>query len=243
MIVAMSGSAVVAVAALFGAVQETRPEPPIGSRIPAPIYQEESVDEATRAVALRVLDRMGDCVVKADPNGSMALLMTVPGSAESSRQLDLLRPRLPTCLTEAARGTDLYGTLKMQTNGNALKGAIAGSLYRLQFSARPPGSLPKPTSVSPIAPPSSNPKDRKLVETFGFGQCLADRDPEAVRRLVLSKAGSGDEQAALSQLTSQMPACVTVGTTIKMDRNSLRGLLAQSLYRWSITAAQATPGR
>src|SRR5438270_5184268 len=107
----------------LAALQNERPEPPLGSRIPAPAYQEEHVDEAPRAEAFRVLQRLGECVVKADARRSMALLMTNPGTTERLPALDAVKALLPACLGTAAQGTALYGTLKLQLNETDVRGA------------------------------------------------------------------------------------------------------------------------
>ena len=228
--------------ALAAAAQVAAPNAPIGSRIPRPAYEEERVDEASRTEAFRVLQRMGTCLVKADAQSSMALLSTIPGTPAGHRALDKLKPRMPNCLGVATEGSQLFGALKLQTKESTLRGAIADALYRLQFSSRPPRSLPKPAGVAPIMPPEqSDPKDAQLIAAFAFAQCLTQAQPAAVHDFIVSKAGSAEEQAALAQLAPSMSPCVSSGTTIKTERNSLRFLLVESLYRWSITAAQA-PG-
>jgi hypothetical protein len=172
----------------------------------------------------------------------MALLMTNPGTDIGYQALNKLKPLLPDCLVKASQGTELYGTLNLQISTPVLRGAIAATLYRLQFGNRPPTALPKPPAVALIMPPEeSDPKAAQWTEWYAFTQCLTGARPEGVRQFVFSKPGSNEEVAALSQLREFMPPCVSTGTTVKTNRNSLRFILADSLYRWSITAAQS-PG-
>jgi len=117
-------------------------------------------------------------------------------------------------------------------------GAVAQALYRVQFAARPPSSLPTPASVAPIMPPASGEKYRQLLASYAFAQCLVKAQHDTVRRLVLSKVGSTEETAGFSQVQQFMGPCVE--GSVKADRNSLRLMLAQALYRWSITAAAAS---
>ena len=230
--------------ALLGA-QSERSEPPIGSRIPRSGYEEEQADAASRVETFAVVERFGACIVKANAKGSMALLMTNPGTDTGYQALNKLKPLLPNCLEQASLGTELYGTLNLQISTPVLRGAIAATLYRLQFGNRPPAALPKPAAVALIMPPEeSDPKSAQWTAWYSFTQCLTEVRPEEVRQFVFSKPNSNEEAAALTQLSEFMPPCVSTGTTVKTNRNSLRFILADSLYRWSITAAQsagATP--
>lgn len=227
---------------LFAAVaQGSNPEPPpIGTRIPSPIAENQVADASKRG-AFIIVQKMGACLVKRDIRSSAALLMTVPGSSIGHAALDKLRPRFSRCLESAAAGTNLYGTLKLQMKDSLLRGAIGEALYRLQFSGRPLSNGAATVSVRPILPPTEAfPEDRDLAITYAFAECLTQAQPATVRRLVLSKIGSGEEQAALAQLKGSMAPCVVMGTTLKTDRNSFRLMLAESLYRWSIAAVRPT---
>lgn len=214
-------------------------EPPIGSRLPRPAYEEEFVNAAARADTYAVIQRFGACIVNADAKGSMALLITNPGTDVGYQALNKLKPLLPNCLVKASEGTGLYGTLNLQIPTPVLRGAIAATLYRQQFASKFPSALTKPAGVSSIMPPTeSDPKAAQWTSWYAFTQCVTEAAPEDVRQLIMTKPSSDEEAAALSRLNVFMPACVAAGSTVKTDRNSLRFILADSLYRWSITAAQ-----
>lgn len=230
----MFGLAVVAL--LVGGEATAQPRNPYGGGTRIPAFEEQQVDQASRLEAFRVVQRMGECLVKADPTNSMAYATAVAASSESEEIFGRLKPRLSSCLAGAAQGTDLYGELTLQVTPRSLRGAISGALYRLQFASRVPASLPKPRFVAPIMPPEKS-EDRYSLVAYAFAQCLTGMQPDSVRQFVLSKAGSSDENAALERLKPSMPHCATTGTTIKTDRNTLRLMLAESLYRWSVAAA------
>ena len=226
-------------ASVVSGFQETPPAPPLGTRIPRGAYEEEQVDQASRSEAFAIVERMGQCLVRGDAQGSMAFIATVPSTPKAIQALERLRPRLPDCLGNAAQGTELYGMVTLQMKESTLRGAVASALYRLQFAGRPVTSLPRPATVALILPPElSQPRDQHLVAGYAFAQCLTQSQPAIVRDVVISKIGSREENAALSQLAPFMSGCLSSGTTIKTDRNTLRLMLADSLYRWSITAAQ-----
>jgi len=217
--------------ASFAVVQEV---PLTGPRLPQPAYEEEQAVEASRVVVFDVLERTGKCLVNVDAKDSMALLTAMPGTPANDRAINKLRRHLPDCLGIGVQVTRFYGTIEVQLSGTALMGAVAQALYRVQFASRPPSSLAIPASVAPIMPPASA-ASRQLLASYAFAQCLANAHPDAVRRLVLSKVGSREESAGFSQVQQFMGPCVY--GPVKADRNSLRLMLAQALYRWSVTAA------
>lgn len=225
-------SALYGILASFAVVQEV---PLTGPRLPQPAYEEERANEASRVVVFDVLERTGKCLVNVDAKDSMALLTTMPGTPASDRAINNLQRHLPDCLGIGVQVTKFYGTIEVQLSGTALMGAVAQALYRVQFTSRPPSSLAIPASVAPIMPPASAEKYRQLLASYVFAQCLANAHPDAVRRLVLSKVGSREESAGFSQVQQFMGPCVY--GPVKADRNSLRLMLAQALYRWSVTAA------
>ncbi|MEO7865547.1 MAG: hypothetical protein ABIR63_06765 [Sphingomicrobium sp.] len=176
--------------------------------------------------------------MKADARNSIALMIAIPTTHEGQGALDKINPKLSACLGKAAEGTNLYGTVTLKLTAASLRGAIAGALYQLQFLRQSSNAWRIPAIVAPIIPLERvTESNQQLVASYDFVQCLTKARPADVRNLVLSSIGSSEEDAAMSLLGPFMAPCVTRGTTIKTDRNTLRLLLAESLYRWSITAA------
>ena len=178
-------------------------------------------------VIFNVFERTGKCLVNVDPKASMALVTTMPGTPANDRAFTKVQRHIQDCLSIGVEKTDYYGLIEVQWNGTALTGAIAHALYRVQFASRPPSSLAVPATVAPIIPPGGAEKDKQMLANYAFAQCLADRHPDAVRSLVLSKAGSSEESAAFAQVQQFMGPCVY--GPVRADRNSLRLILAGSL--------------
>ena len=80
-----------------------------------------------RDVAFAFLSAYGECIVRADPGGSKALLLTAPDSAEEGTRFAALRPSLSRCLPEGR--TLRFGKV-------ALRGSVAINYYRLAHAAR-----------------------------------------------------------------------------------------------------------
>lgn len=225
-------------AALYGILASLGTVPgSSGPPVPSRAFEEQPADEASRVVTFDVLERMGKCLVNAEPKASMTLLTATPGTLVSDQAFDKLQGHLTDCLYIGTERTAFTREIEVQIRGTALFGAVAQALYRLQFASRPPSSLPIPLSVAPIMPSTSEQGYGQLIAGYAFAQCLVQAQPDLVRRLVLSQIASSQENEAVSQLRPFMDRCAYKGTTVKSDRNSFRLMLVQSLYRWSITAA------
>jgi hypothetical protein len=61
--------------------------------------------------------------------------------------------------------------------------------------------------------------------------CMADTDPKAILTLVGTTAGSEDENAAISGLSSSLTKCLSAGTRLDASRQALRAALADALYQ------------
>jgi hypothetical protein len=64
-----------------------------------------------------------------------------------------------------------------------------------------------------------------------MGACMADIDPGGVLSLVETAEGSADEAAAIAALAPNLGKCLSVGTRLEADRQSLRAALADALYQ------------
>ena len=102
------------------------PVAPNGKRLSKRKY-EAALKEYHEDVAYSFLSKYGECVVRAGPAGSKALLMTTPDSAPEALAFKALQPALARCLAEGQ--TLAFGKV-------ALRGTIAINYYRLAHAAR-----------------------------------------------------------------------------------------------------------
>jgi hypothetical protein len=82
-----------------------------------------------RDLAIRTLSIFGECTVRADPLGALALVLSNPASKEDAAAVARLQPALASCLTKGAT---------IQLDKAAIRGSIAMNLYRLAKAARVP---------------------------------------------------------------------------------------------------------
>jgi hypothetical protein len=70
---------------------------------------------------------------------------------------------------------------------------------------------------------------RNVTEDFAL--CVTSRNPAAARELTLSEPGSDVEDGAARKLAAYVEPCTQPGETLEVDLQSLRALVAASLYR------------
>jgi hypothetical protein len=86
-----------------------------------------ALDAYEREVGYAYLSRYGECIVRSDPKGTKALLLTGPDAPAETAAFNALRPAFQACLTEGR--TLRFGRV-------ALRGSVAINFYRLAHTAR-----------------------------------------------------------------------------------------------------------
>lgn len=64
-----------------------------------------------------------------------------------------------------------------------------------------------------------------------FADCVVRRNPQVVQQLLLSQAGSGQENAALNSIYPELGKCVGATSQLTFGKVTLIGLLAEVFYR------------
>lgn len=114
-----------------GLAHRAPPEPP--APLPAEAGKaarkkfEKARADYEEAVAIGFLSSYGECIVRHNPAGAKALLLTVPDSPQERSGFDLLRASFAACLVKGR--TLRFGRV-------ALRGSIAINYYRLAHAAR-----------------------------------------------------------------------------------------------------------
>lgn len=163
------------------------------------------------------------CIVKRHPAAAERLLTYPYRSAEQIAFL--ATPEL---------GRDCLGQLAISYPPASLAGAIAEEIVEAAF---PFGEqLPSHQLAAPPVPPTLLNVDEQL------GHCLFRRNPTAGTALMYTTPTGHNEDEVMADLIKHLPACVPPGETWKLDKSSIRSLIAVAIYRdWS--AAKARPAQ
>ena len=170
--------------------------------------------------------RAAGCLAGRDAEAAERLLATSPYSSqerdEAARTLRLAQR----CL----RSRDAIATSPL-----ALRGAVAEALYEARFAQAVPAREPAVAAAPWFRAEAATTRDDAgtLGPVYALADCSAARRPDLVRALLATEPADPAESAALQALGPVWNACVAAGTQLALDRNSIRAILAEALYRWS----------
>lgn len=202
-----------------------QPGVPIGSRLTRPSEEDMRLESAARAQI--VLQQFSRCVVGND-RAMAAAFVDPPLRTDESFRLALLH-----------RGDRLMGRCLGGLGGARLgmptatmMGAFAAELYVRRFRR-----LPALGTVAVPAP--ADPEQRNVQVTRVFANCIVDRDAAGVDALARSTVRSAEERAALARLAPLYAGCLDAGSSLVLDRLTLRVFLSEILYRRALAGQQA----
>jgi len=183
--------------------------------------------EAPAEVPQAEVLRAAACLIDRDTEAGTRLLGSAPYSREEREHA-----------VRALRAGERCLRLRQPIASTALllRGAMAETLYETQF-ADPAVPRDPPAAAAPLFRPdaaTSRDDAASLAPSFALAECAAAREPATVRALLASEPATDSEGAALQLLNPVFVQCVTPGTSLNVDRASIRAILAESLYRWSV---------
>lgn len=171
--------------------------------------------------------RAAACLVGRDAEAAERLLATAPYSAEER--------------DEATRALRLAGRCVRARDGLAtsairLRGALAEALFEARFPQLPAARDPAMTAAAWFRADAATRQNNAaaLAPVYALADCTAARQPVLVRDLLAAEPGAAAEAPALQAMNPVWTQCVPAGTQLALDRGAIRGILAESLYRWAM---------
>lgn len=207
---------------------EARPElhKPLNSLVPRAVDPADASPTEMEAAAI-VVQKFAACVVESEAKRAAAAIDLPLGTPANYRaaQIKRMNNRMSYCLGRQSGA-------KMQTSLTVMTGAFAEQLYRAKFR-----SLPALGHVA--IPPADDPDAIADHTTRVFADCLIDKAPALVDGIVRTPAASPEEAAGFASLAGHSGACLDAGSTLKVNRMTLRLALAEQLYRRATIGAGA----
>ena len=177
---------------------------------PAPAVPiQPSPDSAEERKTLRTLSA---CLAKARPRWARQTLSHPYLSDAQAYAATLALKGRDKCV----RGPELEVTLR--TSG--MVGSLAEHFLRAELERADSARLA--TVLSTMAP---------LNVSEDFALCVAARNPDAARDLVLSEPGSTAETQAMRKFAGYIDICTNEGEELTVDLQALRALISTALYR------------
>ena len=195
---------------------------------PAEIPDNASMTPEQRAQV--VMNAFAACVVQRSRRTAERLAATAPGSPEEGKLV--VSSATPDCLGE--------GQLRFQPV--LMRGGVFEALYRSDYAKAAPTGVPERAAIQygGYASDLLSPDRQQRVALLQFADCVTRKDPAAVRALLFSRVASRREDAALADLQPALGGCLTAGRTLRFTRTTVRGMLAETLYRLSRAPASST---
>ena len=188
--------------------------------------QQTTQSASTRADLIRAVG----CQLSAAPAPLDALLASAPYSAQEAAAAAALMPLLRACNSNRAFSTPVA----------AVRGTVAETLLKARFAApqaaRSPAAAARP--LLDVAAATTRPDAATLVTSYGMADCMGATQGEQVRALLATEPGTPAEAAffntTLGPLLGRCAATAGGSGQISVDARTLRGILAEAHYRWSV---------
>ena len=204
---------------------------PMNTPPPSSAQGDRTLPQTAEPTAPAEVYRAAACVAGRDPAAAGEMLATAPYSREERQKATSLLRSAQRCI----RARD-----PIVTSSVMLRGAIAEALYETQFTA-PPAARTPAVPVSPSRLDASAPETAaRIASAMALADCSAGAQPETVRAVLATGVGSAEELTALRGMGSVFSSCLAQGSSMDADRGTLRALLADSLYRWSVVQRDGT---
>ena len=188
---------------------------------PAPSAKPQSAKD--RQEATKYMRNFAQCVVRGDGDTARRLLAMSPKSDEEQMILRKVATGRNGCL---AKG-------KLRMSAILMRGAVAEQLYLRTYSAPLMGPAKADAPLPSTSATASEP-------VYAYADCIVARNAPAADAVIRAEPGSPAEAAALQKTMPTLSSCLAGGeqTQFKVDRTTLRGLLAEALYAMRMSQPQ-----
>jgi hypothetical protein len=216
----------VAPAAPAAAQYGMAPPPPPPQNIPRNDAQPNANAPLTPATPAE-LQAAAACLVGRNPAAADALFATAPYSAAERQQAVRLLSEMQRCLHQRT---------PIATSAVLVRSAFAEIVYEARFTA-PQANHSPALAVKPLLQPAlaANSADAAaLAPEYSLAECTAAHHPELIIGLLQTEPLTPGAQTAFQALNPAFAGCVARDARISVDGRTIRGILAESLYRWSV---------
>lgn len=164
------------------------------------------------------------CIAKREPRAVAQLVSTTPFSAEEKKRAGKLLEVIDYCTNDDS----------VMRSSLRFRSAATEWLYEKEFGS-PPSPRQPAAATGAILPASAanSPESAAFAPIFAAAQCAVAAKPEEVDAILDTEPSSDRETDAINGLGEVLTQCVGAGK-IHTDRETLRGALAEALYRWSV---------
>lgn len=205
----------------------------IGGLLASPAYGDKASQAArARKQAETELANYAKCVAKAHPQRVNAYLRMAPDSPGIGKASNALSDG--ECLST--------GVGQFKIPANLMRWSLYGALYGAEFRDAKPGELATLPPLDFVAERDAMAADalQQHVYLRDFGDCVARKQTGVAHDLLLADIYSPKEHETLGALQPFLGDCLYgKGMKLTFNRTSLRGILAEAMYKLRRGGAQA----
>jgi hypothetical protein len=167
------------------------------------------------------------CLIARNAAAADPLFATAPYSAQERQVAIRLLGEMQHCVRQQRPFT---------SSVTAIRGTLAETAFETRFPSLPPARNPALAAVPLFRPDLATTRDDAagLAPEYALAECTAAQHPELIVGLLQSEPLSPGSQAAFQALNPAFVGCVPRGTQLSLDGRTIRGILAEELYRWSV---------
>jgi hypothetical protein len=185
-----------------------------------PSWKQSHLEQGNQSV--QSIYKLAACARVQRREAAEAVLDSVPGSAEE-------RSRMAVAVPAGFKGCPIRVRRLKIRNFVLMRGALAEALYNGDRVRPRAAALP----AAEAGPPSGN--GSALAVARRVARCAVSRNPGLAHEVVKYNFGSIGEGRALRSLKPAFTACLPPGERLVISRLNIRALLAEELYRASVT--------
>lgn len=177
-----------------------------------------------RPAKLNVSQEFAACVVGADRVKSETLVRSEPGTEDEKQKASALEPLIKRCDRKVPNDGQFLGKAMF-------RGMLAERLWLSDMSG----------IFTPTNTPASDPNRinydvgfdaaLSLRDNYRMAFCVANTEPVKVDHLLRTGVGLAGEIEIFAELKTTISKCLPVGRSISVDRQWLRALFSEQLYR------------
>jgi len=175
--------------------------------------------EFTGSEAREILDAYASCLVKRRYMIVQKALSMPENSAEQYKAIVNLSQS--ECLVNGS----------LQFSAKVIRASLYKALVQKDFGRKLPVFR---SSVQPSVGRDSLVRD--------FSACIVHREPAAVHRVLMARAGSKQETASLTAIFPALGECIDPASKLAFGKIELIGLLAESFYREAVASKSESAG-
>jgi len=179
--------------------------------------------------------RMAACVVERQRTRVDYLLHAAPGSEAEVGMARSLQSRFDQCIP---------GYKSISFAWNVLRGGLAEAVYHLEFpNGLGTAKTPAAEALSAwTSPRSDEAGDQQLELLHSTARCMVAERPADVARFLATDPLSKAEGQVVGELRDLLGACLYQGITLTINRQSLRGLLAEAALEYGLAQRSGFAG-